>query len=261
MQKMGTEREPQLNGARSSRSVSSPRLRTRRSSEEVEKLILESAQRLFSEKGFWGTTTREIADTAGVAEVLLFRHFGSKAELYSTSVVLPMIEFISHWLADDWSQWDRRQVEDKQYEFNSRFYQIVADNRGLIMSYLAMSVFEADLISGLEHTARLRQTVDQLADRCSGLMSRMGIGAGVNVRVSTRAALSMVLAMALLYDLSDPPTPFPRADVITEMTQLMLYGSLNRPSGITWSNEQRSEKATRQRPRDEETGPGGKRAG
>jgi len=38
--------------------------------------------RLFSEQGFDGTTTREIAEAAGVNEAIIFRHFGSKEELY-----------------------------------------------------------------------------------------------------------------------------------------------------------------------------------
>ncbi|MDP5015715.1 TetR/AcrR family transcriptional regulator [Anabaena sp. UHCC 0187] len=40
--------------------------------------ILQAAQRLFAAKGFEGTTTRELAQTAGVAEGTLFRHFANK---------------------------------------------------------------------------------------------------------------------------------------------------------------------------------------
>jgi AcrR family transcriptional regulator len=43
--------------------------------------IMEAASRLFSEKGFAGTTTRSIAELAGVNEVTLFRHFGTKENL------------------------------------------------------------------------------------------------------------------------------------------------------------------------------------
>jgi len=40
--------------------------------------ILQAAQRLFAAKGFEGTTTRDLAQTAGVAEGTLFRHFDNK---------------------------------------------------------------------------------------------------------------------------------------------------------------------------------------
>jgi AcrR family transcriptional regulator len=38
--------------------------------------------RLFSEKGFRGTTTRELAAAVGVTEPVLYQHFSTKRELY-----------------------------------------------------------------------------------------------------------------------------------------------------------------------------------
>ena len=43
--------------------------------------IMQAASDLFANKGYAGTTTRAIAETAGVNEVTLFRHFGSKENL------------------------------------------------------------------------------------------------------------------------------------------------------------------------------------
>lgn len=45
--------------------------------------ILRVAMRLFSQRGFRGTTTKEIAVAAGVSEAMVFRHFATKSELYS----------------------------------------------------------------------------------------------------------------------------------------------------------------------------------
>lgn len=44
--------------------------------------ILEAGLKLFSEKGYLGATTKEIAQKAGVAELTLFRHFSSKENLF-----------------------------------------------------------------------------------------------------------------------------------------------------------------------------------
>ncbi len=44
--------------------------------------ILLVAMRLFSQHGFRGTTTKEIAQGAGVSEAMVFRHFATKEELY-----------------------------------------------------------------------------------------------------------------------------------------------------------------------------------
>ena len=50
-----------------------------------DKLLL-AAIDLMAEKGYDGTTTKEIAAVAGVNEVTLFRHFGSKAKLLEAVV-------------------------------------------------------------------------------------------------------------------------------------------------------------------------------
>ncbi len=44
--------------------------------------ILQTAVTLFSQRGFKGTTTKEIAKAAGVSEAIIFRHFATKDELY-----------------------------------------------------------------------------------------------------------------------------------------------------------------------------------
>ena len=55
----------------------------RMSAEDRRLQILRVAVGLFSQKGFGGTTTREIAQAAGVSEAMVFRHFATKQELYS----------------------------------------------------------------------------------------------------------------------------------------------------------------------------------
>lgn len=45
--------------------------------------IIGVAMRLFGENGFRGTTTKEIANAAGVSEATVFKHFANKNELYA----------------------------------------------------------------------------------------------------------------------------------------------------------------------------------
>lgn len=44
--------------------------------------IIKAAFELFSQKGYLGTTTKKIAALAGVSEITLFRHFGSKEKIF-----------------------------------------------------------------------------------------------------------------------------------------------------------------------------------
>jgi len=55
-----------------------PRLRA----QERRQAVLESACRVFFKKSYHGATTAEIAREAGITEPILYRHFGSKRDLY-----------------------------------------------------------------------------------------------------------------------------------------------------------------------------------
>ena len=58
-----------------------------RSSEETRLRIFAAARQLIAKKGRRGTTTREIAELAGVNEATLFRHFGNKDALIDACVL------------------------------------------------------------------------------------------------------------------------------------------------------------------------------
>jgi len=55
----------------------------RLSAEQRREAIVRAALPLFARKGFANTTTRELADAAGVSEALLYKHFPSKEFLYA----------------------------------------------------------------------------------------------------------------------------------------------------------------------------------
>ena len=58
----------------------------RMSATDRKRQLLETALDLFSRKGFEGTTTKELASAAGVAEGIIFRHFPSKQALYTAAL-------------------------------------------------------------------------------------------------------------------------------------------------------------------------------
>ena len=45
-------------------------------------LVLETAYKLFSEKGYFFVSTKEIAETAGISEMTIFRNFKTKQKLF-----------------------------------------------------------------------------------------------------------------------------------------------------------------------------------
>jgi TetR/AcrR family transcriptional regulator len=63
--------------------------------------ILDAAAGLFSQRGFAGTTTRQIAAAVGTSETVLFRHFPSKESLYAAILEhrIPSAE-VERWLEE-----------------------------------------------------------------------------------------------------------------------------------------------------------------
>ncbi len=57
------------------------------SCDERRAAIIKAVRCVFADKGFDGTTTRELAEAAGVSEALLFKHFPNKQAIYSAMLV------------------------------------------------------------------------------------------------------------------------------------------------------------------------------
>lgn len=76
---------------RASHSNPQPRL----SADERRDQIIDTARRVFTQAGFDGARTRDLAAAAGINEALLYRHFGSKEELFEAAVATPLEEAVS----------------------------------------------------------------------------------------------------------------------------------------------------------------------
>ncbi len=89
--------------------TAAPPRRRRLSSEERRRQILAVAADLFSAGGYAGTTTKQIARAAGVAEPIVYRLFASKEDLYTAILEdrLPR-EALDQWLVELREIADRR---------------------------------------------------------------------------------------------------------------------------------------------------------
>jgi len=73
----------------------------RMAGEDRRRQILQVAIELFSKRGFGGTTTKQIADAAGVSEAIIFRHFATKQDLYAAILDFQAQEMGKHlWMEE-----------------------------------------------------------------------------------------------------------------------------------------------------------------
>lgn len=200
---------------------------TRRPRGEPRRLALEAARALFARQDYRRTTTKEIAEAAGIAEHLLFRHFGSKAALFHEAVVVPFLEVVDD-LAARWSSIrpGSSQAEAVGREFLGRLYDLFVENRGLVMTLWA-----EDALSPEE----LAETGLTEIDRAMGILAGFGAEAGellgvdpVRPDLAARSTVAMVAGMAAFGDAFFGGSRPPREEIVEELTQATLHGFLHR---------------------------------
>ncbi|GGB60602.1 TetR/AcrR family transcriptional regulator [Fictibacillus barbaricus] len=92
---------------------------------EKQRKILEAAIDTFSEKGYAGSSTSEIAKKAGVAEGTIFRHYKTKKDLL-LSIVTPTI---ARFAAPFFIKTFTKEVFENEYEHYEDFLRVIAKNR------------------------------------------------------------------------------------------------------------------------------------
>jgi AcrR family transcriptional regulator len=188
--------------------------RTRRASPEIRALLLSAATELFAERGFAGTTTKEIATRAGVSETLLFRHFSSKQTLFDVAVVEPFDAYVARYTGE----WAARDAEPETIirDLVEHLYDLVVENR-LVFGALGAS----HLAGGTQHAfGQLEQLAMSIKDK---------FGFVYDSRVAARAVVAMIVSTALLEDELFPSGERPGRDrMIDELTGILVGGLTRR---------------------------------
>lgn len=193
--------------------------RQRRSSEQVRELIAGAARVTFAEHGFAGATTRDIAQRAGVGEVLIFRHFGSKADLFEQVVFAPFDRMIGDFLEvvrDDPP--DRLGGNER---FVRSIYPFLKENADLLR---AIARSGATAGGGLAHG--LDNYFARAAQRMRQQYARERVEAEIAPELGVRFGFGM-LAAAILFEEWFFPDSQPPDDMVREVLSRMLYKALS----------------------------------
>jgi len=133
----------------------------------TQKRIIEAAIKVFSEKGFEGATTSEIAQEAGVAEGTIFRHFGTKKGILQGILLRAVDSFQEPEVVVSLA----RMIEQKYDEAGPYFWMHhIKDQLNAIQQYLPMLkllFYEAQFHSEVKETMFkkiARPIIDLLSD-------------------------------------------------------------------------------------------------
>lgn len=201
---------------------------TRRPRGAPRRLALEAARTLFARQGYRNTTTKEIAEAAGVAEHLLFRNFGSKAALFNEAVVVPFLAIVDQ-LSSQWESIEPGPdaAEAVGREFLGGLYDLFVENRGLVMT-----LWGADALSEEEVAetgiADIDRAMAVLADLGAKGTELLGLDSG-HQDLAARSTVALVAGMAAFGATFFGGTRPPRDVMVEEITQATLHGFLHRP--------------------------------
>jgi AcrR family transcriptional regulator len=193
--------------------------------------MLSRARELFSRRGYHGTSIREITALAGSSEALVYRHFGSKQELYRRAVLQEFDQIIRAHLAEPLTYAAGEYVVAVEVEIG-RLYDMFAQNAGLLRSLIGTSTLENDPAAVITAGGSpLRPVFDRLEHVLSNALAPellTHIDVPIAVRVCVGFAMSVSLLDGWLFDEQQPPPT--RGYAIAELSALVLYGCTTRPS-------------------------------
>jgi AcrR family transcriptional regulator len=218
---------PQRPSARQQAEAEPPVQRERRPRGEPRRLLLAAARDLFARQDYRSTTTREIAEAAGVTEHLLFRNFGSKAGLFREALVLPFTGFV-----DDFGRtWEAVVPEETDEEelarrFVGQLYDVFVEHQGLLLTLMAAQVLSEDELAetGIADIRRALTVLSQIG--ADGMRIRgMRTSKPDLPAYSTVAMIAGMAALRSTYFGSEQPS---REAIVDELVQAILHGFLHR---------------------------------
>ncbi|OBI84820.1 TetR/AcrR family transcriptional regulator [Mycobacterium sp. E740] len=200
----------------------------RRPPGEARRLLLDAARDLFARRDYRSTTTREIAEAAGVTEYLLFRHFGSKAGLFREALVLPFTNFVDDF-GNTWQAVVPEETDEEELsrQFVGRLYDVLIEHRGLLLTLVASDGLTDEEIesAGIADIRRALTLLGQISAegiRLRGLRSEQP-------DLPAHSTVAMIVGMVALRSTFFGNRPPSREAIVEELVQAVLHGFLHRP--------------------------------
>ena len=182
---------------------------------------LDAALKAFGEKGFDGTTTKEIADSAGVNEVTLFRLFKSKKGLFAAVIAerSPLAE-VKRVVSVDTGKTIDEQITDNA----TAVLQILRTNRHLFMVLLG-DAWRHPKTRAMIHELAFAKGLELVRDFIAHQMDQGRLRRG-DPMVVARGLMGMVQAYFITTELLGGKRPSPEEDekVIRGFVSLFLDG-------------------------------------
>jgi AcrR family transcriptional regulator len=187
--------------------------------------LLDAARDLFAARGFKGTSTRDIAERAGVSEVMIFRHFGSKANLFQESVVEPFTSFMQSYITDYRSrEHGKLSPEEEGRAFYTGLFDVLRAEREALLALMAARQFDDLPDTASAEVQEAFGQVLRLVEEVVSTEAKERQFTDFDLVPTVRVMFSMVLAAALHGDWMGMGRTVSYDRVLDTMTQLTVRG-------------------------------------
>lgn len=138
--------------------------RPRRNPEEIARRLLDAAVEEFAANGYAGARTAAIAQRAGVVEPLLFKYFGSKANLFQRAIFDNLDRHYNRFIethrfeGDDPARW----VEQTK-DYIGQQQDFLRENSRMFMSLIIHEAFDAEGVEGIDGLNGLQEFLDKMS--------------------------------------------------------------------------------------------------
>lgn len=186
--------------------------------------LLAAATELFAQRGYRGTTTKDLAAAAGITERTLFRHVPSKAALFRQAVIAPVDAFVRDF-STGWSDRPQgsRETEVEVREFYANLLVVINDERSLLQALLAALAYEANDADFPDLQLTFAPMLDALAEIFAVEAGIRGwtLDHGIAVRLIVGMALSVTLHSSWLFAGRADPA---RDVLVDQLTRFTVHG-------------------------------------
>lgn len=170
----------------------------RRSTQEVLDQLTQAACEEFESHGYTRTKTATIAQKAGVSETLLFKHFGSKANLFHDTIFKAFNEHFTHFRqAHPIAEGDAQARLEITRQYIAEVQQFFAEHARMLMLLITSHSYETDEVKSIEDVRGLH---DYLQSTARMVESRLDATPLYDPLLTACIAFSTVLSSVLFRD-------------------------------------------------------------
>jgi AcrR family transcriptional regulator len=199
---------------------------TRTSARLRQASIISAAATLFAAKGFNGTTTKEIARTAGISEALVFKHFPTKRALYA-AILAEKVQ-VSQLMDSVEAAAEKR--DDAQVFTLIASFRIHRGTDPTFLRLLLFSALEGHELSDMFFRNRHRVFYEYLAGYIRGRCEE-GAFRCLDPLLAAQAFIGMVVYHRLLHEIFKVPLHCSPEEAVATYVEVFLSGLRTRQGG------------------------------